>query len=300
MIKVAYKDNYSHSLWKNHPFPMEKYELLRKQIQHQGILEDNCFFEPEAISVRDILLCHTSDYWHRLESLQISDKEMKKVGFPLSQELLDRELDITGGTFQLALWALENACGLNIAGGTHHAFSDHGEGYCLLNDHAIAIRALQHRQMIERALIVDLDVHQGNGSAEIFEKDKSVFTFSMHGARNYPTRKEKSDLDLAFECETGDEIYLNTLEEHLPRIIDEHQPDIIFYLAGVDVLEGDRFGRLSLSMQGVYNRDEYVLSLCKQLSIPIVITMGGGYSRSLAKIIDAHSQVFRLASKVFT
>jgi acetoin utilization deacetylase AcuC-like enzyme len=299
MIKVAYKDNYSHSLWKNHPFPMEKYELLYRQIHHQGILEEACFFKPEAISSEHILRCHSSDYWNRLKSLQISEKEMKKVGFPLSQALLDRELDITGGTFQLAQWALKNACGLNIAGGTHHAFSDHGEGYCLLNDHAIAIRALQQLSLIKRALIVDLDVHQGNGTAQIFQNDQSVFTFSMHGARNYPTRKEKSDLDLALDCGTEDHAYLALLETHLPNLILEHKPDIIFYLAGVDVLEGDRFGRLSLSMQGIYNRDEYVLSLCKQSDIPLVITMGGGYSRSLAKIIDAHSQVFHLAKKIF-
>lgn len=299
MIKVAYKENYSHSLWENHPFPMEKYELLWRQILHQGIIEKDQYFEPQAISEEDILLCHSSEYWNKLNQLQLSDKEVKKIGFPLSRDLVNRELDITGGTLDLSLWALENSCGLNIAGGTHHAFSDHGEGYCLLNDHAIAIRALQRRQLIKRALIVDLDVHQGNGSAQIFANDASVFTLSIHGARNYPTKKEKSDLDIALADGVEDAEYMDVLQKTLPKLIEAEKPDIIFYLAGADVLAGDRFGRLGLSMQGAYQRDEYVLSTCQKLQIPVVVTMGGGYSKSLARIIDAHSQTFYLSSQLF-
>ena len=278
---------------------MEKYELLARQIRHEGLVQEDRFFIPNAVSEEEILSVHCSNYWDRLKNLQITEKEMKKVGFPLSRELVDRELDITGGTVQLAEWALKNGCGLNIAGGTHHAFTDRGEGYCLLNDQAVAIRSLQNSGMISKALIVDLDVHQGNGSAEIFREDKTVFTFSVHGQRNYPAKKEISDLDIAFKDGTGDNIYLSKLEEILPKLISDNKPDIIFYQAGVDPLEGDRFGRLAMTMNGLRERDEMVIKLCADLEIPIVITMGGGYSRSIAKIINAHTQTFRLAAKYF-
>ena len=278
---------------------MEKYELLAQQIRHEGLVEKDRFFIPQAVREEDILFTHCNDYWERLKHLEITDKEMKKVGFPLSRELVDRELDITGGTVQLAEWALDNGCGLNIAGGTHHAFTNRGEGYCLLNDQAVAIRSLQNRGLIKKALLVDLDVHQGNGTAQIFRDDESVFTFSMHGQGNYPTRKEQSDLDIALADGTGDEQYLSNLNGVLPKLITQHEPDMIFFQAGVDPLEGDRFGRLALSMNGLAERDEMVIKICADREIPLVITMGGGYSKSIAKIINAHTQTFRLAAKYF-
>ena len=263
---------------------MEKYELLAQQIRHEGLVEEDRFLSPEPVSESDILLAHCPNYWDRLKNLQITEKEMNKVGFPLSQELVERELDITGGTVLLAEWALQNGCGLNIAGGTHHAFTNRGEGYCLLNDQAIAIRSLQKRALISRALIVDLDVHQGNGSAEIFRDDESVFTFSVHGQRNYPTRKEISDLDIAFPDGTGDHAYLTKLEDVLPKLISDNQPNMIFYQAGVDPLAGDRFGRLALSMNGLRQRDELVIKSCADREIPIVVTMGVVIADQLQKL----------------
>ena len=299
MIKIAWKENYVLPLPKNHPFPMEKYELLPFQLKHEGVASTEDFFTPKPVSEEEILLTHTADYWHKLKNLLLTSKEEKKTGFPQSREMVDREVDICGGTLQLAEHALEHGCGFNIAGGTHHAFSDHGEGYCLLNDNAVAANILLQRGAAQKVLIVDLDVHQGNGTAEIFSGNDKVFTFSMHGERNYPTQKMKSDLDIPLKCGTGDNTYLNIMEETLESLIDQEKPDIIFYQAGVDVLEGDKFGRLGLSMTGCMQRDEIVLSRCHQHSIPVVVTMGGGYSRKISTIINAHTNTFRIAYDLY-
>jgi acetoin utilization deacetylase AcuC-like enzyme len=299
-MKIAYKKNYSHPLSEHHPFPMDKYSLLPKQLLHEGIVEEVHFFEARAVTVEDILLAHTLEYWQSLRSLSLTEKEIKKIGFPLHSSLIDREMDICGGTLELALYALENNnCGLNIAGGTHHAFADRGEGYCLLNDQAIAAKVLLHREKVQRILFIDLDVHQGNGSAAIMASESRVFTFSMHGQRNYPTQKENSDLDIALPCGTGDDVYLPLLQEKLNYLFTEIQPQIVFYQAGVDVLGEDRFGRLALSIQGCKRRDELVLKKCINSEIPVVVTMGGGYSRKLSKILEAHTNTFRVAAELF-
>lgn len=299
MIKIAWKANYILDLPVNHPFPMEKYELLPVQLKRQGIASEEDFFTPSALCEEDILLTHSAEYWHKLKNLLLSSKEEKKTGFPQSEAMVEREVDICGATLSLAEHALVNGCGFNIAGGTHHAFSDHGEGYCLLNDNAVAANVLLKRKQVKKVLIVDLDVHQGNGTAEIFSGNKNVFTFSMHGERNYPSQKMNSDLDIPLKCGAGDAEYLPLLKEHLDRIINTEKPDIIFYQAGVDVLEGDRFGRLALSINGCMERDLTVFSKCHSLSIPLVVTMGGGYSRKISTIIDAHTNTFRIGYDLF-
>jgi len=299
MIKIAWKENYVLELPKNHPFPMEKYELLPMLLKHEGIAVKENFFIPKALSEEEILLTHKAEYWRKLKNLLLTAKEEKKTGFPQSKAMVDREVDICGGTLELAEHALSHGCGFNIAGGTHHAFTDHGEGYCLLNDNAVAVNVLLAKWTVKKVLIVDLDVHQGNGTAEIFSNNSNVYTFSMHGERNYPTQKMLSDLDLSLKCGTGDDEYLPLLKEHLDKLIDKEKPDIIFYQAGVDVLEGDKFGRLSISMKGCMERDSLVLSKCHKHSIPVVVTMGGGYSRKISTIIDAHANTFRVAFDLF-
>ena len=299
MIKIAWKENYVLDLPKHHPFPMEKYELLPMLLKHEGIAVDENFFTPEALLEEEILLTHSPEYWHKLKNLLLTAKEEKKTGFPQSKAMVDREVDICGGTMQLTEHAITHGCGFNIAGGTHHAFTDHGEGYCLLNDNAVAANVLLARGLVKKVLIVDLDVHQGNGTAEIFRNIRNVYTFSMHGERNYPTQKMLSDLDLALKCGVGDSEYLPLLKEHLDKLIDKEKPDIIYYQAGVDVLKGDKFGRLALSMNGCMERDFIVLSSCHKYSIPVVVTMGGGYSRKISTIIDAHANTFRVANDLF-
>ncbi|MCH2206004.1 MAG: histone deacetylase [Lentisphaerales bacterium] len=299
MIKIAFKHNYVLQLPKSHTFPMEKYDLLPRQLKYLGIASEDQFFEPIPIPEEDILLTHTEQYWSKLKNLELTDKEAKKTGFPQSMEMVKREVDIASGTYQLARHALKYGCGLNIAGGTHHAFSDHGEGYCLLNDQAVAANILLRDQQVHKVLIVDLDVHQGNGTAEIFHENDRVFTFSMHGARNYPTQKMVSDLDIALPCKTEDEAYLKILKETLPQLIKPNKPDIVFYQAGVDVMENDKFGKLSLSLEGCMKRDETVLSLCQSHKIPVVVTMGGGYNRKFSKILDAHANTFVVATHYF-
>jgi acetoin utilization deacetylase AcuC-like enzyme len=232
-------------------------------------------------------------------TLNLSKAEIRKIGFPLSQELIDREIMIAGGTVQGALKALEFGISMNIAGGTHHAFKAHGEAFCLLNDQAIAAQYLLDHGHASKILIVDLDVHQGNGTAEIFESNPAVFTFSMHGKKNYPFHKTKSDLDLELEDACTDKQFLAILKETLPKLIDETQPDFIFYLCGVDVLATDKLGRLEMSIAGCKERDAYVLELCKKNLIPVQCSMGGGYSKDIKIIIEAHANTFRVAKNIF-
>ena len=279
---------------------MEKYDLLPRQLLHLGIADKDNFFEPQAFSEDEILLTHTKEYWHKLKNLKLTEKEVKKTGFPQSKEMVSREVDIASGTYQLALHAIDNGCGLNIAGGTHHAFTDHGEGYCLLNDQAIAANILLQDKKLRKLLIVDLDVHQGNGTAQILKKNNAVFTFSMHGERNYPTQKMNSDLDIPLPCKTEDGRYLSLLSGTLPKLINSHKPDFIFYQAGVDVLKDDKFGKLSLSLNGCKERDAIVLQTCYDHSIPVVVTMGGGYNRNFQLILDAHTNTFGVARDLYT
>jgi acetoin utilization deacetylase AcuC-like enzyme len=299
MLKIAFSSIYTHSLPENHRFPMLKYELLPQQLLHEGIVTQVHFFEPRNVSVQEIVTVHQLNYWRKLASLTLSPAEIRAIGFPLSTALIDGEIKIAGGTIQCAEYALTNGIAMNIAGGTHHAFSDRGEGFCLLNDQAIAAHYLFSKKHVQQVLIVDLDVHQGNGTAKIFSNNPRVYTFSMHGDKNYPIRKEQSDLDVGLSDGSDDEVYLKLLQMNLFAIFSKIKPDFIFYQAGVDVLETDHLGRLSLSKEGCKERDKMVLSAAREHGIPIVVCMGGGYSPNIRDIIDAHTNTFKLAQELF-
>jgi acetoin utilization deacetylase AcuC-like enzyme len=229
----------------------------------------------------------------------LSAREQRHNGFPQSPELTQRELIITQGTIDCCFFAMENGVAMNVAGGTHHAFADHGEGFCLLNDFAVAANYLLHFKKARQVLIIDLDVHQGNGTASLFEKENRVFTFSMHGRHNYPFHKEKSDLDIALEDGTDDNAYLDILQKTLPDILETVKPDLAFFLSGTDILETDRFGKLKITMQGCKKRDEIVFSLLRKQNIPCVAAMGGGYSADIKTIVEAHCNTFRLAKEIY-
>lgn len=303
---IAFHPIYKHPLPDGHRFPMIKYELLPQQLLLEGTALQTDFFEPSKLcSDIDVLRVHTLEYLENLKALNLDRKAARKLGFPLSTQLVKRELRIAQGTIDGSIKAFKHGIAMNIAGGTHHAYSDHGEAFCLLNDQAIAARYLQHHQLAEKILIVDLDVHQGNGTAEIFQNDDSVFTFSMHGAGNYPFKKELSDLDIALPDYTDDSSYLNELHHILPDLIAQERPDFIFYLCGVDVLETDKLGRLGMTLDGCKQRDEYTLSAFakartqKNNRIPVQCSMGGGYSPEIKLIIEAHANTFRVARDIF-
>ena len=299
MLKIAFHPIYKHPLPEGHRFPMEKYDLLPKQLLHEGTCDEDNFFKPEFPDPGPILKVHEEDYFNRLKNLELSKKEIRVSGFPLSQALVDREQIIADGTIKACDFALEHGISMNIAGGTHHAFSNRAEAFCLLNDQAIGARYLQSKAKAKNILIVDLDVHQGNGTAEIFKDDASVFTFSMHGKGNYPFRKENSDLDIELPDGTGDKEYLRKLKATLPELIEKTAPDFIFYLCGVDILDTDKLGRLSCSIKGCKERDKFVLQTCHDLNIPVECSMGGGYSKEIKLIIEAHANTYRLAKEIY-
>ena len=299
MLNIAFHPIYQLPLPLKHRFPMEKYDLLPRQLMHEGTCTPEDFFTPTALDRGTIERIPHSEYIDKLLALDLDKKEARKIGFPLSKELVEREIIIAGGTVQGALKALQHGIAMNIAGGTHHAFRAHGEAFCLFNDQAIAAQYLLDKKLVTTILIVDLDVHQGNGTAEIFESNPDVFTFSMHGEKNYPFHKENSDLDLALEDGCSDEVFLNILQDTLPKLITQNQPDFIFYLCGVDVLETDKLGRLGMSIAGCKQRDRYVLELCEKQGIPVQCSMGGGYSKDIKIIIEAHANTFRVAKDVF-
>ena len=299
MLKIAFNKNYIYPLEENHRFPMIKYELIPEQLIRENTCTENNFFNPEKVDDKIVLLTHQKKYFERFKSLDLSKKEIREIGFPLSKELVDRELQIADGTIKGVHYSIENGISMNIAGGTHHAFYDRGEAFCMLNDQAIATNYLINKGLSKRILIIDLDVHQGNGTASLFRSKSNVFTLSFHGKKNYPFRKEKSDLDIEFDDNTNDEKYLKILKETIPKVMDEFNPDFIFYLSGVDVLENDKLGRLSLTINGCRERDRFILDMCKKNSIPVQVSMGGGYSVILKNIIEAHSNTFRLAQEIF-
>lgn len=291
---IAYHPKYVHPLPEDHRFPMIKYELLHEQLLREGVVEESDFFEPGIIEEETILLTHDREYWQKLKNLSLTRLEERRTGFPLSEVLVQRERHIAKGTLDAALWALKNGYGFNIAGGTHHAGSNWGEGFCLLNDQAIAANYLLKYEGLNKILIVDLDVHQGNGTAEIFYGDNRVFTFSMHGQNNFPFKKEKSSLDIGLEDGIEDEAYLKILERVLPDLFERVNPQFVFYLSGVDVLATDKMGKLKLTLEGCRRRDEMVYSLCRQKGVPVQTSMGGGYSSLLYQIVDAHCNTFKV------
>jgi acetoin utilization deacetylase AcuC-like enzyme len=299
MLKIAWAPNYAHSLPENHRFPMLKYELLPEQLLYEGTVTSANFFTPHPLPAAYVLLTHEASYWQKLSELSLSAAEQRKTGFPLSRELVDREITIMNGTVQAALLAMQWGIAMNVAGGTHHAFTNRGEGFCLLNDNAIAAHYLLRHGLAKKVLILDLDVHQGNGTAQIFRQEPRVFTFSMHGAKNYPLHKEESDLDIALPDGTPDQEYLRILQEELPRLFVRVAPNVVLYQCGVDVLESDKLGRLCLSVAGCRRRDELVLKQCRRDQVPVACSMGGGYSPKISTIVEAHANTFRLAQEIF-
>jgi len=299
MLKIAWSPIYKHPLPEGHRFPMEKYELLPEQLLYEGTVNHENFFEPRPAPEQIILETHRADYWQKLKSLQMSRQEERRTGFPLSQGLVQREIIINQGTIDCALYALEHGVACNVAGGTHHAYADRGEGFCLLNDIAMASNYLINHKGFERILVIDLDVHQGNGTAKIFEHTPQVFTFSMHGASNYPMHKEKSDWDIPLPDGTDDATYLKHLREALPQLLDRVMPQFVFFQSGVDVLASDKLGRLGMSVAGCKERDRLVFQACKANGLPVVASMGGGYSPKISVIVEAHANTYRLAQDMF-
>ncbi|RYU81884.1 histone deacetylase family protein [Hymenobacter persicinus] len=296
---LATSARYTLELPTGHRFPIAKYELIREQLLWQGVAPAQDFYDPGLCAEADVLRVHTADYWRKVRDQQLSVAEVRRLGLPQSERLVLRSLSSSAGTVESARHALRDGVALNLAGGTHHAFADRGEGFCVLNDIAIAAAHLLHHGLARQILVVDLDVHQGDGTASIFRAEPRVFTFSMHAGANYPLRKEKSDLDVALALGTTDAEYLAQLTATLPGLLDSVRPDFVFFQAGVDVLATDKLGKLALTKAGCRARDEVVLGLCRQRSLPVAVSMGGGYSERLADIVDAHCNTFRVAYELY-
>lgn len=299
MLKIAFDPIYAHSLPEGHRFPMMKYELIPAQLLHEGLISQQNLFAPDALGEETILLTHDGHYWKQLRDLTLSPKEVRRIGFPLSAQLVEREIRIAKGTIDGCHFAFEHGVAFNVAGGTHHAGTNWGEGFCLLNDQAIAANYLLSNELAASILIIDLDVHQGNGTAQIFEDERRVFTFSMHGANNFPARKERSDLDIALPDGVQDDEYLDILKNTLPKLISQQKPDFIFYLSGVDVLATDSLGKLKLSKEACKARDRFVFEQCRANNIPVQVSMGGGYSPQIKDIVDAHCNTYRVAADLY-
>jgi len=296
---LATSARYTLDLPAGHRFPIAKYELIREQLLWQGIAPAQDFYDPGLCAEDDVLRVHTREYWEKVRDQRLSAAEVRRLGLPQSERLVLRSLSSSAGTVESARRALRDGVALNLAGGTHHAFADRGEGFCVLNDIAIAAAHLLHHGRARQVLVVDLDVHQGDGTASIFRHEPRVFTFSMHAGANYPLRKEQSDLDVALALGTDDAAYLRQLTAALPALLAQVRPDFVFFQAGVDVLATDKLGKLALTQAGCLARDEFVLGLCRQHGLPVAVSMGGGYSERLADIVDAHCNTFRVAYELF-
>jgi acetoin utilization deacetylase AcuC-like enzyme len=299
MLKIAYDPRYGHPLPAGHRFPMVKYQLIPDQLQHEGLITAENLFSPGELFEEVILWTHELAYWEQLRDLTLPPREQRRTGFPLSEALITREKLIAQGTIEGCIYALEYGVAFNVAGGTHHAGSNWGEGFCLLNDQAIAANYLLHKALSSSILIIDLDVHQGNGTAQLFEHNPRVFTFSMHGANNFPFRKERSDLDIPLADGTGDNEYLTLLKQTLPGLIARQKPDFVFYLPGVDVLATDKLGKLNLTKAACKERDVFVFQQCKSNNIPVQVSMGGGYSPEIRDIVEAHCNTYRVAHEIY-
>jgi acetoin utilization deacetylase AcuC-like enzyme len=297
--RLFYSPYYYADIGEGHVFPIKKFELVRDRLLAEGTLKKDEIVEPQPVPVEDVRLVHTEDYISRLIKGTLTAKEIRKLGLPWSKSLVRRSFLAASGTINAAKHALETGVASNLAGGTHHAYPDRGEGFCVLNDVAVAIRSLQRDNLANRFLIVDCDVHQGNGTAFIFKNEPEVFTFSMHGAKNYPLFKEISNLDIELPDKTGDAEYLETLQEALPRVF-LPRPDIIFYLGGADPYGKDKLGRLDLSIEGLRKRDEIVLSFAKEHHTPIVTTMSGGYAADINDTVEIHCNTIRAVKKIFS
>lgn len=296
--KIFYSPDYYADIGENHVFPIKKFELVRDKLLAEGTLRNDEIEAPQSAKVEDLLLVHTEDYITRLKAGTLTAREVRKLGLPWSNALVRRSFLATNGTIGAAKHALETGVASNLAGGTHHAFPDRGEGFCVLNDVAVAIRVLQRENLARKFLIIDCDVHQGNGTAFIFKDEREVFTFSIHGAKNYPLFKEISTLDIELPDGAGDDEYLETLNEALPRIF-LHNPDIVFYLGGADPFEKDKLGRLGLTIDGLKRRDEAVLKFARDRETPVVTVLSGGYTADIEDTVEIHSNTIRAVKRVF-
>ncbi len=297
-MQVFYTPRYYAQIGEGHIFPIRKFELVRDRLLAEGTLDPSELVEPSPAPLEDVLLVHTEDYVTRLCNGQLTPKEVRRLGLPWSESLVRRSFYAVGGTLAATRAALAEGYSSNLAGGTHHSFADRGEGFCVLNDVAIAIRAMRARNKIRRAAIIDCDVHQGNGTATIFAGENETLTFSMHGANNYPLFKAQSTLDVELPDGTGDDEYLETLAPHLPAVF-AHDPEIVFYLAGADPFANDKLGRLALSIEGLRERDSYVLRECYEREVPVVTVMSGGYGKDLNDTIEIHCNTIRMVKNVF-
>jgi len=299
MLKIAFDPVYAHPLPEGHRFPMLKYELIPAQLLHEGLITPENLFRPEPLDEEVILWTHDAGYWQQLRDLTLPEREQRRIGFPLSARLVERSRRIGRGTIEGCHLAFEHGIAFNAAGGTHHAGTNWGEGFCLLNDQAMAANYLLNNNLASSILIIDLDVHQGNGTAQIFENEPRVFTFSMHGANNFPFRKERSSFDMPLPDGTNGDDYLKILRGTLPGLIAQQKPDMIFYLAGVDVLQTDRLGRMNLTREDCKARDRFVFEQCIAHKIPVQVSMGGGYSPQIKDIVEAHCNTFRIAMELY-
>ena len=294
-MKCSYHPGYQVSLPDNHPFPISKFTWLKDRLLAEGVLTPDDLMTPAALELDTLALVHTREYLNKLEAAELSGAEQRRLGLPWSEALWLRSRLAAGGTLLAARTALAEGLAGNLAGGTHHAFADHGEGFCVLNDVAIAILKLRLEGVVERAVVIDLDVHQGNGTAAIFEADDSVVTFSMHGERNYPLAKMRSSVDVPLGDGVGDKEYLEQLERHLPDVLNSADAGIAFYLAGVDVAAGDRYGKLALTDDGIRQRDRAVIGAVRRRRVPLVILLAGGYAATRSRTVDLHAHAFREA-----
>lgn len=295
-MKIFYSDHFVLPLPEGHRFPMIKYSILRERVEASGICRPEEMIVPRPVSDAEILRSHQEVYLRRVVSGTLTEKEMRRIGFPWSQRMVERSRRASGGTLGACLAALEDGFAANLAGGTHHAFADRGEGYCVFNDSAIAARAVQAEGLVERVVVVDTDVHQGNGTAAIVRGDATIYTLSIHGAKNFPFRKEQSDLDLALPDGADDGEFLDALEEGLERALEESRAELAIYLAGADPFEDDRLGRLSVSKEGLAERDRLVLESCRERGIPVAVTMAGGYARNVEDTVEIHLQSIKRAA----
>ena len=294
-MRCYYSDTFVLPLPEGHRFPMAKYSGLRDRLLSDGTVDPEDLIEAPRAALDDLHLVHTAAYVDAVCTGTLPREMQRRLGFPWSPQMVERARRSVGATIAAARSAIATGCSANLAGGTHHAFADRGEGYCVFNDVAVAVRVLQRDACARRIAIVDCDVHQGNGTASIFADDPTVFTFSVHGAKNYPFRKEASDLDVELDDGTGDEPYLAQLSHWLGVVLTTHHPEAVFYLAGADPYFGDRLGRLSLTIDGLRRRDETVLHTCRAAGMPVVITMSGGYAKDVADIVTIHANTIRVA-----
>jgi acetoin utilization deacetylase AcuC-like enzyme len=297
-VNAFYSDTFVLPLPESHRFPMAKYSRLRERLLADGILAPTDLRVPDAAAWEDLLLVHSPDYVSAVARGALTRDEQRRIGFPWSPQMVERSRRSVGATIAAARAAIADGVAANLAGGTHHAFGDRGEGFCVFNDVAVAARTLLRDGLARRVAVIDCDVHQGNGTAAIFRDDPAVFTCSFHGAKNFPFRKEASDLDVTFEDGTSDDAYIAAVTLHVPRVLDRHRPDVAFYLAGADPYEGDRLGRLKLTVEGLRERDRLVFAACADRGLPVAVAMSGGYAADVEAIVTIHANTVREAVRM--